>query len=75
MADEATKLTGTVKFWKSDRGFGFITYGAYGDEIFAHISQVDEQCDDPQKGDQVEFIKDVGRDGRPYARQIVVKAV
>jgi CspA family cold shock protein len=69
--DVATLTTGTVKFWNQERGFGFITTADYRD-IFAHISQISDECDDPAKGDRVTFIEDKGRDGRPYARRIAV---
>jgi cold shock protein len=72
MAHAATKITGTVKFFKEDKGFGFITIDAEYRDIFAHISQVADESDDPKKGDKVTFIEDRGRDGRPYARRIVV---
>jgi CspA family cold shock protein len=64
-------LTGTVKWFNTDKGYGFITTADCRD-IFAHISQVSDECDDPTKGDRVNFIEDIGKDGRPYARRIVV---
>jgi cold shock CspA family protein len=66
------KLFGVVKFWNVDRCYGFIVPDGGGADLFAHISQVSNDCDDPQKGDRVSFIIDKGRDGRPCARQIVV---
>jgi CspA family cold shock protein len=72
MSGDETKLTGTVKFFNSERGFGFIVHGDYHDEIFCHISQVADGCPDPLKGDRVEFIADKGRDGHPFARRIVI---
>jgi CspA family cold shock protein len=68
--DEAPRLTGTVKWFNQNKGSGFIAIDDYRD-IFMHISQwVHER--DPEKGDKVTFVEDKGRDGRPYARQIVV---
>jgi cold shock protein len=64
-------LTGTVKWFNADKSYGFITTADYRD-IFAHISQVSNDCDEPRKGERVTFIEDKGRDGRPYARRIVV---
>jgi cold shock CspA family protein len=68
--DIAQKLTGTVKFYKEDRGYGFIS--TTDRDIFFHISQWVHETE-PCKGDRVEFIEDVGRDGRPCARQIIVR--
>lgn len=61
---------GTIKLWKMDRGFGFIkTTG--GAEIFAHVTEVQDGCQ-PTRGDRVEFVTGVGRDGRPSARNIKI---
>jgi cold shock CspA family protein len=61
---------GTVKFYNEAKGYGFITCDDYRD-IFMHISQWVHEYN-PRKGDRVKFIEDVGRDRKPYARQIVV---
>ena len=65
---KAERKTGTVKFWNESRGFGFITTEDYRD-LFMHASQWFEQ-NEPRKGDRVTFIEDVGRDQRPFARQV-----
>lgn len=44
--------TGTVKFFNTSKGFGFITQDN-GRDIFFHISEV--QGPEPQDGDKVEF--------------------
>jgi cold shock CspA family protein len=72
MSDKKTTLRGVVKFYNSAKAYGFIVAGGYYDEIFFHISQLADDCPDPLKGDKVEFIADKGRDGRPFARQVVV---
>jgi cold shock protein len=66
------KLFGVVKFWNDEKAFGFIVPDDGGADLFAHVSQVSNDCDDPQKGDRVSYIVDTGRDGRKIARQIVV---
>jgi CspA family cold shock protein len=70
-APQSTPTTGVIKWFDSNKGYGFIQTDDVRD-IFAHISQVANECPDPRKGDRVNFIEDIGRDGRPYARQIVV---
>jgi cold shock protein len=62
------RLTGVVKFFKEDRGFGFIEVDE-GREIFLHVNQwVEEEC--PAKGERVSFIVDRGTRG-PIARQVM----
>jgi cold shock protein len=68
---DATVTTGVVKWFDPDRGYGIITTADYRD-VFAHISQLSDECDDPEKGDRVNFLEDMGKDGRAFARRIVV---
>lgn len=52
--------TGTVKFFNTTKGFGFITQDAGGD-IFFHISEV--QGAEPQDGDKVQYEVGEGKKG------------
>ena len=52
--------TGTVKFFNTSKGFGFITRDN-GSDIFFHISEVQGQ--EPQDGDKVEFEEGEGQNG------------
>ena len=52
--------TGTVKFFNTSKGFGFITRDN-GSDIFFHISEVQGQ--EPQEGDKVEFEEGEGQKG------------
>jgi CspA family cold shock protein len=52
--------TGTVKFFNTGKGFGFITKED-GQDLFFHISEVQGQ--EPQDGDKVEFEVGEGRKG------------
>jgi cold shock CspA family protein len=65
-----TILTGIVKRFNGERGFIAESDGYR--EIFCHASQLVDQGCELRKGDRVTFVEDVDRDGRPYARQIVV---
>jgi CspA family cold shock protein len=33
-------LTGTVKFYNEEKGYGFIVHDAGGDDVFVHIKEV-----------------------------------
>lgn len=58
--------TGTVKFFNTAKGFGFITQDE-GDDLFFHISEVQGQ--EPQDGDKVEYEVGQGQKG-PCAVQV-----
>ena len=61
--------TGTVKFFNTEKGFGFIT-PEKGTDLFFHISEVQGQ--QPKDGDKVEFEVGQGKKG-PCAVSVVVK--
>ena len=64
-------LTGTVKIFYSDRGFGFITRDAGGADIFFHVDQVDESIEELFRGQRVSFEDGLSpRSGRPEARDV-----
>ena len=66
------KLTGTVKFFKKDKGFGFISPDDGGDDVFIHITDLKSAgYDGIAKGDIVEFEKIENR-GRFKAANIKI---
>lgn len=62
-------MTGTVKWFNSEKGYGFIT-GEDGKDLFAHFSQIkSEGYKSLQEGQKVSF--DVGQGQRgPQAENI-----
>ena len=54
--------TGTIKFFNSEKGFGFITPENGKADVFVHITGV--TYDNPQKGDKVSFIIKDGKKGK-----------
>lgn len=51
---------GTVKFFNSTKGFGFIKETSTGEEFFVHVSGL---VDDIQENDSVEFEAEHGKKG------------
>ena len=52
--------TGTVKFFNTSKGFGFITQDE-GDDLFFHITELQGQ--EANEGDKVEYEVGEGRKG------------
>lgn len=63
--------TGTVKWFNSQKGFGFIAPDEGGKDVFVHITAVRAAGLDGLKDDQrVSFEIEAGRDGRSSASQL-----
>jgi Cold shock proteins len=52
--------TGTVKFFNSEKGFGFITENNTNEDIFVHSSGL---IDEIRENDKVEYDTEQGRKG------------
>ncbi|QUI20807.1 cold-shock protein [Vallitalea pronyensis] len=64
-------MTGTVKWFNSDKGFGFITSDE-GNDVFAHYSQIQrEGFKTLEEGQKVSFDV-VDGDKGPQAENIVI---
>ena len=55
-----TKQKGTVKFFNSEKGFGFIKHDDSSKETFVHVSGLSS---DIKEGDKVEFDLQEGKKG------------
>ncbi len=64
-----SKSTGTIKFFNSKKGFGFITPDQGGKELFVHISNVEGDVESLREGQKVEYIEKAGRKG-PEATEV-----
>lgn len=63
--------TGTIKK-KTDKGFGFITPSAGGEDLFFHMSETNGQFDSLSEGQTVSFDVAQGENGKgPKAINVV----
>ena len=59
---------GTVKWFNSTKGFGFIQPDAGGKDVFLHVSAVERAgLQPPADGRKVSYELETGRDGRTSA--------
>jgi len=66
---EGNRRTGTVKWFNTDKRFGFVQPDGGGDDLFVHISQTPGQ-QGLQENQRVSFIVGKGQDGRPQAHDV-----
>lgn len=66
-----TKQKGTIKFFNSQKGFGFITPANGGKDIFVHVNNVKGNADSLREGSQVEYTEGMGRKG-PEATDVSI---
>jgi CspA family cold shock protein len=60
--------TGTVKWFNSTKGFGFIQPEDGSKDVFLHVSSVERAgLQSPADGQKVEYELESGRDGRSSA--------
>ncbi len=68
-------ITGTLRSWNEDRGFGFIAPTHGGAEIFVHVSALSRDGTIPTVGEKLSY--ELGRDraGKPQAVKVVRLAI
>lgn len=66
-----SKNTGTIKFFNSQKGFGFITPDNGGKELFVHTSNVSGDARALQEGQKVSYVEAQGRKG-PEATEVTL---
>ena len=70
---EEDDVKGTIKWYSSEKGYGFITLDRGGNDVFLHRSHASF---DPMKGDKVNFsIAEDRRRKRTYAVEVSLTEV
>ena len=60
--------TGTVKWFNADKGFGFIAPDSGGEDVFVHVTAVQNAgLDGLNENQKVSFEVETGRNGRDAA--------
>jgi len=62
---------GTIKFFNSQKGFGFITPKNGGKELFVHANNVHGDAKSLHEGQEVEYVEGPGRKG-PEATDVTI---
>ncbi|UJW86710.1 cold-shock protein [Devosia sp. SL43] len=66
-------ITGTVKFFNTTKGFGFISPESGGKDAFVHISAVQRSgLQGLYEGDKVTYEVETGRDGKESATNLTL---
>ena len=68
------QLTGILRSWNEDRGFGFIAPTHGGAEIFVHVSAFPRDGSRPVEGECLKYELGRGRNGKPQAVRVVRQA-
>jgi CspA family cold shock protein len=66
-----SKSKGKIKFFNSQKGFGFITPDDGDKEIFVHTSNVEGDTSSLHEGQKVEYVVAQGRKG-PEATEVTL---
>lgn len=73
MDENTQRKTGTVKWFNTMKGFGFIAPDEGGDDLFAHVNELNPNLNpnDLREGTRVEFVVTEGRKG-PQASDVTL---
>ena len=68
-------LTGKLRTWDDDRGYGFIAPTHGGRELFVHISAFPRDGSHPTAGETLTYELGAGKDGKPQAVKVYRQAL
>ncbi len=69
------RLSGTLRSWQDDRGFGFIAPTHGGAELFVHISALPRDGSRPTVGEKLTYELGRGKTGQPQAVNVQREAI
>ena len=69
------RLTGILRSWNDDRGFGFIGPTHGGAELFVHISVFPRDGSRPVEGESLTYELGRGGNGKPQAVRVMRQAI
>ena len=69
------RLSGTLRSWNDDRGFGFIAPTHGGAELFVHISALPRDGSRPTVGEKLTYELGRGKNGQPQAVNVQREAI
>lgn len=73
LLEEITMTTGTVKFFNTDRGYGFIEPEDGSKDAFVHISAIERAgLSSLSEGQKVSYEVQPGRDGKSSAENLSI---
>ncbi len=64
------RLSGIIKTWDDDKGYGFIVIPGRRKDVFFHISAVETIRRRPKQGDEVIYILEAGSEKKPRAEAV-----
>jgi cold shock CspA family protein len=65
------RLSGTLKTWHDDRGFGFIAPSGGNSDVFLHISELPRDGTRPTVGEKLSYELGRGKNGKPQAVNVI----
>ncbi|RQP09386.1 MAG: DUF1294 domain-containing protein [Microbacteriaceae bacterium] len=69
------RMSGVLTTWNDERGFGFVSPAVGGPDVFVHISAFGADDPRPVQGDEIGYVLEYSREGKPRAGRASVLAL